>query len=106
MIPQEQMLLLPLKMRHFFSQMVSDSKCPHTEEFFPITSAQGSKTNRANKKGAVSFEVIDEHRLNRGVEALLQTELTSNCSNMGRKNMLFQWTKKTHERRLTLYLKI
>ena len=67
----------------------------HTpRNFFPITSARGSKTNRANKKRAVSFEVIDEHRLNRGVEALLQIELTSNCLNMGRKNMLFQWTKK------------
>ena len=67
----------------------------HTpRNFFPITSARGSKTNRANKKGAVSFEVIDEHRLNRGVEALLQIELTSNCSNIGRKNMLFSGQKK------------
>ena len=63
MIPRGQMLLLPLKMRHFFIQMVSDSKCPHTEEFFSFSSARGSKTNRANEKGAVSFEVIDEHRL-------------------------------------------
>ena len=29
----------------------------------------------------------------RGVEALLQIELSSNFSNVGRKNMLFQWTK-------------
>ena len=39
--------------------------------------------------------------LSRRVEALLQINslLTSNCSNMGRKNMLFQWTKKTHDKR-------
>ena len=31
--------------------------------------------------------------LSRGVEALLQIELTPNCSNVGMKNILFQWTK-------------
>ena len=32
--------------------------------------------------------------LSRVVEAHLQTELTPNCFNVRRKNMLFQWTKK------------
>ena len=42
--------------------------------------------------------------LSRRVEALLQIELTPNFSNVGRKYMLFQWTKKlTSEREKRIF---
>ena len=48
------------------------------------------------------MKVLDYNRV---VDALLLIELTSNSSNMGRKNMLFQRTKNSQKKDKNLYLK-
>lgn len=63
---------LPLKMRHFFIQMVSDSKCPHTEEFFScLVRLEDLKLTVPMKRERLVLKWLMNTDWSRGVEALL-----------------------------------
>ena len=59
-------------MRHFFIQMVSDSKCPHTEEFFScLVRLEDLKLTVPMKRERLVLKWLMNTDWSRGVEALL-----------------------------------